>query len=499
MSTSNVAGRALWWRQLLLVLAGWAVIYLPALGSLEIKGEEGRRILPAVAMLETGNYIVPYVGGEPYLRKPPLVNWLVAGSFKLFGTRNEWTARIPSALCVLAVAVAFLSVARPSLGPQGSLFASLMWLTSFGMIEKGRLIEIEALYVSLFGVAMICWLSWWRQQRSQWLTWTVPFVILGFGLLAKGPLHLVFFYAIVIAVLWCGRREGTPAPRRFWSRPALRPLLHPAHFVGLAIMLAMFAAWAMPYLRMTESANSMDVWLRQFTGRVAGDYEGLGSWIWNIPRAIGYCMPWVLLLLFVRSAFRRNHDGHLARGIAIGMAVPFVVVNLLPGALPRYTMPLLVPAIWLLAMTLTAPELAAPRVLRLDRLAAVIRPRFVIGLSLAIAAAIFVYAVALVPFLRKREKVRNIAAQIQSGIPAGERLYAVDPEYQPFLFYIRSPLSYVARIGDLPADARFFVVEAKKEKDVVASQRWGSQRPREISRVTDYRRKTVILYAIDGA
>ena len=45
-------------RWLLIILALWAAIYLPALGSLEIKGEEGRRILPAVSMLETGNYLV---------------------------------------------------------------------------------------------------------------------------------------------------------------------------------------------------------------------------------------------------------------------------------------------------------------------------------------------------------------------------------------------------------------------------------------------------------
>ena len=81
---------------LLLILAVWAAIYLPSLGLFEIKGEEGRRILPGMAMLESGNYLVPQVGGEDYFRKPPLINWLVAGSFKLFHVRNEWTARAPS-------------------------------------------------------------------------------------------------------------------------------------------------------------------------------------------------------------------------------------------------------------------------------------------------------------------------------------------------------------------------------------------------------------------
>src|ERR1700751_5660571 len=91
-----------------IVLLVWAVVFLPALGSLAIKGEEGRRILPAIEMLKTGDYVVPQVGSNPYFRKPPLVNWLVAASFKIFGARNEWTARLPSTFAVLTVAIAFV-------------------------------------------------------------------------------------------------------------------------------------------------------------------------------------------------------------------------------------------------------------------------------------------------------------------------------------------------------------------------------------------------------
>ena len=139
---------------LLLVILVWAALYFPALGSLAIKGEEGRRILPGITMLQTGNYLVPQVGGETYFRKPPLVNWLVAASFKITGVQNEWTARLPSVVCVLLVALAFATVARPSLGDRGSTIAALMWLINAGIIEKGRLIEIEALYVSLCALAI---------------------------------------------------------------------------------------------------------------------------------------------------------------------------------------------------------------------------------------------------------------------------------------------------------------------------------------------------------
>jgi len=111
----------------------------------------------------------------------------------------------------------------------------------------------------------------------------------------------------------------------------------------------------------------MEVWVRQFTGRVSGEEFELGGWIWNIPRAIGYCLPWVILLVFVPSAFRRSGDGQVARALAWGIAVPFLVVNLLPGGLPRYTMPLLVPVIWLIAMAVTAPRLGTTEIRFGDR------------------------------------------------------------------------------------------------------------------------------------
>src|SRR5438477_12739931 len=89
-----------------IVILVWAALYVPALGSLASKWEEGRRILPGIAMLETGNYLLPHVASETYFRKPPLINCLVSASFKISGHQNEWTARMPSVISVLLVALA---------------------------------------------------------------------------------------------------------------------------------------------------------------------------------------------------------------------------------------------------------------------------------------------------------------------------------------------------------------------------------------------------------
>jgi 4-amino-4-deoxy-L-arabinose transferase-like glycosyltransferase len=462
-------------RAVFVVVLVWAVIYLPALGSIAIKGEEGRRILPAIEMLKTGNYVVPEVGGNPYFRKPPLVNWLVAASFRIFGTRNEWTARLPSAIAVLAVAIAFVTVARGSLGPRGSIVAALIWMTNIGMIEKGRLIEIEALYVSLCGLAIIFWLSF--MGKSPWLAWVPASIFLGLGLLAKGPIHLIFFYAIVFAVLW--QTKG-------W-----RLLIHPAHFTGLAIMLGIFAAWAIPFLHSTTTQMAAVKWSNQFTGRLQGTDFKFVTWIQNVPRGLIYFLPWVLLFPFLRfSKFHDYAEQRLACALAWGMAVPFLAINLVPGALPRYGMPVIAPASWLLAMSYAGHALQWPREQSVsnDRTWAKIVALFV-GVGLVVGG--IGYPITAV-VLRDRQQVKKAAAEINALIPPNETLYAVDPEYQPVFFYVTAPLEYVSRVQDLPADARYFVIRDNKTAAATTALPTAHLR----ARVQDYRKRELILFEV---
>ena len=461
----------------------WAVIYLPALGSIAIKGEEGRRILPAVRMLETGNYIVPQVGSNPYYRKPPLVNWLVAASFKVFGVRNEWTARLPSALLVLAVAVTFVTVARASLGARGSLIAAMIWLTNIGIIEKGRLIEIEALYVSLCGLAIVFWLSFFLEKKSPWLMWLPASVFLGLGLLAKGPTHLIFFYGIVIAVL-AGWKE--------W-----RVLVHPAHFVGLVVMIGIAAAWAIPFLHATTSEIVIDKWSGQYAGRLKGIDFKFFSWIQNVPRGLIYFLPWLLLFPFARfSKLQEQSEQRLARALSLGTLIPFLAVNLVPGAVARYSMPAIVPASWLLGMISAGNALQWPRCWMTDERVWVKIIAAFVGLGLVIGA--IGYPVTAV-VLRNRQQVKNAAAEINALVPPNETLYAVNPDYQPVFFYVKAPVQYVSYVQNLPRDVRYFLVRNENETEALAARKWAPRRAEPIARVRDYSKREMVLFKMGPA
>ena len=435
-------------------------------------------------MLQTGNYLVPQVGGETYFRKPPLINWLVAASFKIFGAQNEWTARAPSVFCVLLVAIAFVTVAQPILGQRGSLIGGLMWLINAGIIEKGRLVEIEALYVSLCALAIVLWLSFWLQKKSPWLVWTVPFIFLGLGWLAKGPVHLVFFYGVVIAVIW---------QQRNW-----RALFHPAHLVGILIMLGIFAAWAIPFVQATNQATATTKWSQQFTGRLRGTDFQFGRWIFNIPHGVLYLLPWVVFLPLVRFGdFADENDRRLARGLAWGAVVPFVIVNLVPGAIPRYAMPAIVPAIWLLAMTLTQEHLRWPNWLGGNSFSFGARRRTIMVIVIVACVAMWTYAIAVVPRMHQRQRIKRLAAQVEANIPQGATVYALDPNYQPIFFYMRSNLIYASDIDEVPADATYLLVRPEREQETLESDHWAPRHPRRIMRSTDYRKESILLLKIE--
>ena len=421
-----------------IAIALWAAIYLPGLGSVEIKGEEIRRIMPGINMLQTGDWIVPQFNGQPYLRKPPLVNWAIALSVKSFGVRNEWTARLPSALAMLAMALVMLETCGPWLGTNAALAAALIALTSAGLVEKGRLAEIESIYIALFGMAFSCWLGWTAAGRSRWMAWPATGLLLGLGLLAKGPPHLAFFYGIVGFIAWRGRRgrgavdavDGVDVGLGSW-----------AHLCGLLIMLAVFALWCVPYMRETFALGAGGIWARQMGQRVGG---GDRSTVFvNLLRSMINFLPWALALpLFWRRATLSRleaRDRLLIEAARWPVVFCAFALMLIPGMLPRYTLPLIIPYALLLALVLKAEM--KNEALRWPLAAA--------GLA---GAGMLAYGLFFAPRVAAHGYARDFAAEVNGLKPADSPIYIFDPSVQPEVFYIPGQLLFRDTVKSLPDD-----------------------------------------------
>ena len=358
--------------------------------------------------------------------------------------RNEWAARLPSALFVLAVAIFFALGTRHILGARGSVIAALCWLTNLGMLEMGRSIEIEAVYISLFTVALIFWLVSWQQGRSPWLTWTVPWCFLGLGLLAKGPAHLFFFYALIFGVL---RQTGR-----------LREFIKLPHLVGIIVLLGVFGAWLVPYLLELRAQYPLQTWWYELSNIVRGDEISSQNWWLGFPRRLAYFLPWILLLPFIRlGKIADAHQREICRGLVWGSLVAFLVMLPWPGVRPRYILPLLAPFCWVIGVAVAADAFEWTIAVKRFRVR-VSSKAIATFVALGAVVAIIVFPLRGATILRRSTKIRSLAAQINSAIPPGERLYAVNPRWQPYLFYVHAPITYLKTLDELPAEARYFLV-----------------------------------------
>jgi 4-amino-4-deoxy-L-arabinose transferase-like glycosyltransferase len=427
-----------------ILLAVWAAIYLPGLGAVEIKGEEIRRIMPGITMLQTGNWIVPHYNGVAYLRKPPLVNWAIALSVKELGARTEWTVRLPSVLAMLAMGLTMVLACGPWLGTEAALGAALIALTCAGIVEKGRLAEIEAIYIALFGMAFSCWLGWTAMGRSRWLTWTATGLLLGLGLLAKGPPDLAFFYAIAGFIAWQSRRrkEVLNSGLASW-----------AHLWGILLMLAVFACWCVPYYMRHTTAGAGGVWARQMEQRVGG---GSGATVFaNFARSLVNFLPWILgLPLFWRRSTLARLDAR-DRLLVEASRWPIVIcafaLMFIPGMLPRYTLPLVIPYALLLALLLKTmlPPLRLP-----------------LAAGCIVGAGMLVFGLCFGRRVAAHGTAREFAAQINAVKPAETPLYIYNPGVQPEVFYIHGPVLYPDGVKVLPQDVPYLLAPASNEKSL---------------------------------
>jgi hypothetical protein len=261
-------------------------------------------------------------------------------------------------------------------------------------------------------------------------------------------------------------------------------------------MLAIFAAWAIPFLHGTTTQVALHKWSAQFSGRLSATGFNFSSWIQNIPRSLMYFLPWVILLPFIR--FSKFHDigqRRLARALTWGIAVPFLVVNLVPGAVSRYSMPVLVPASWLLAMSYVGQALYWPKGMWIGSERAWEKV-----VSVFVGAGLVIGAIGypLTAFaLKNRQQVKKVAAEINAIVPENETLYAVDPDYQPLFFYLKAPLEYVSRIANLPTDTHFFLVRTELESEAAHAQKWAPRSTHRLARIKESRKQEMILFEVE--
>jgi 4-amino-4-deoxy-L-arabinose transferase-like glycosyltransferase len=77
------------------------------------------------------DWITLHVNGIRYLEKAPLLYWMMAGSFRIFGV-HDWSARLPLALAALALMFSVYFLGKRIFTASAGFWAALASCLAFG-------------------------------------------------------------------------------------------------------------------------------------------------------------------------------------------------------------------------------------------------------------------------------------------------------------------------------------------------------------------------------
>lgn len=140
-------------------------------------------------MFAHGSWLEVYHRGADYLDKPPLLFWLSALSFKLFGVAN-WSYKLPALLVLLLGLYSTYRFALLWYSSKVAKWAVWMLATTQAMFLMTNDVRTDGLLTGWAMLALWQLSAYLREPRWKWLLGGA--VGIGMAMLAKGPIGLVF-------------------------------------------------------------------------------------------------------------------------------------------------------------------------------------------------------------------------------------------------------------------------------------------------------------------
>ncbi|MFQ5928794.1 MAG: ArnT family glycosyltransferase [Acidobacteriota bacterium] len=273
-----------------------SVVYLSLfyqLGNLAFVGaDEPRYARIGEEMNLRGSYVTPTLNFRPWLEKPPLLFWLEAGSFQLFGV-HEWSARLPVAALALVTLLTMALLTSGSAGSRAAVFTVLVLCTSGLFFVYARAASTDMPLVAMLSAAMVCGL---QATRSNSILWTAGTgLTLGLAVLAKGPVAAVLFASVFVLYFLLA-----PKVPWNWSRIAL----------GAVLFLVTAGPWFWQVWQENGYGFVATFWINHHLARFVTNihHHSQPFWYYLVVLAVGF-FPWVCFLgsAVFRTWHRRSH------------------------------------------------------------------------------------------------------------------------------------------------------------------------------------------------
>lgn len=247
------------------------------------------------------HWVIPHLNGLPYMEKPPLLYWLTALSFAVFG-ESEWSARAVPAWSSLACVAMLLWFGGAVKHPQAGRLAALMFVSGVGVAAMSRVLMFDMLLTALLTAALMFAYRYAVEGQVRFVRWSYAFLAL--ALLAKGFVALILYGLVILGWLLAAHRSPSDFLRACgkWFEPRAVLL-----FFAIAIPWHLAASLTEPVFAWFYFINEHV--LRFLGTREPHDYYA-GAWWYYLPRMALYLFPWSFLVLglFVRPQRTDSQD-----------------------------------------------------------------------------------------------------------------------------------------------------------------------------------------------
>jgi 4-amino-4-deoxy-L-arabinose transferase-like glycosyltransferase len=157
-------------------------------------------------MLASEDYVTGRLDGVAYLEKPPLIYWMMAGSYRVFGV-HDWAARLPLALGTLLLCWMTYRFARWAFDEAAAVYAGVALATCVGLFLFTRILIPDALVTLTITGAIWAWLRLLDPDEEPKVAHAVQLgVCFGLGLLLKGLIATVFPVLAGLTYMACTRQ-----------------------------------------------------------------------------------------------------------------------------------------------------------------------------------------------------------------------------------------------------------------------------------------------------
>lgn len=175
------------------ILVLWALFVFPAISLRAFHYEEGYVVAVARGVIENADGLVPHLYGARFVDRPNLLGWIVALIGMAAGGVNQWVARAPAVLSLLAGCLLVFHLVRRYASALAALFAGLAFLVCPMMLQKTVVAEPDVLVSVLL---LVTFIVWWNGVEAGHIgigRWLAIGALLTVAAFVKGPQPLAYF------------------------------------------------------------------------------------------------------------------------------------------------------------------------------------------------------------------------------------------------------------------------------------------------------------------